>query len=104
MTRKRLLLFDFQTQKWTELAQGSIIGWLEWSKDGQYLQAADGTGTGAIIRIRLSDHKTERVVDLKNFATAGFYGAWFAVAPDDSPIMLRNAGTQDVYALDWEEP
>ena len=100
---KRLLLFDFQTQKWTELAQGSM-GWLEWSKDGQYLQAGDGSGTGAIIRIRLSDHKTERVVDLKNFATAGFFGQWFAVAPDDSPIMLRNAGTQDVYALDWEEP
>jgi serine/threonine protein kinase/Tol biopolymer transport system component len=100
---KRLLLFDFQTQQWTELAQGSM-GWPEWSKDGQYLQAYDGSGTGAIIRIRLSDHKTERVVDLKNFATVGFYESWFAVAPDDSPIMLRNAGTQDVYALDWEEP
>jgi serine/threonine protein kinase len=100
---KRLLLFDFQTQKWTELAQGSM-GWLDWSKDGQYLQAYDFSGTGAIIRIRLSDHKTERVVDLKNFATVGYYDGWFAVAPDDSPIMLRNAGTQDVYALDWEEP
>jgi Tol biopolymer transport system component len=100
---KRLLLFDFQTQKWTELAQGRM-GWLEWSKDGQYLQANDASGTGAIIRIRLSDHKTERVVDLKNFATAGYYGFWLAVAPDDSPIMLRDAGTQDVYALDWEEP
>jgi hypothetical protein len=43
-------------------------------------------------------------VDFKNFVTAGHYGQWFAVAPDDSPIMLRNAGTQDVYALDWEEP
>ena len=100
---KRLLLFDFQTQKWTELAHGSM-GWLEWSKDGQYLQANDASGAGAIIRIRLSDHKTEWVVDLKNFATVGFYGSWFAVAADDSPIMLRNAGTQDVYALDWEEP
>jgi Tol biopolymer transport system component len=100
---KRLLLFDFQTQRWTELAQGSM-GWLEWSKDGQYLQAYDASGTGALIRIRMSDHKTERVVDLKNFQTVGFYGQWFAVAPDDSPIMLRNIGTQDVYALDWEEP
>ena len=96
-------MFDFQTQKWTELAKGSM-GWLEWSKDGQYLQANDSSGTGTVIRIRLSDHKTERVVDLKNFVTVGFYSAWFAVAPDDSPIMLRNAGTQDVYSLDWEEP
>jgi Tol biopolymer transport system component len=100
---KRLLLFDFQIQQWTELAQGSM-GWLEWSKDGQYLQANDASGAGSIIRVRLSDHKTERVLDLKNFATVGFYGSWFAVAADDSPIMLRNAGTQDVYALDWEEP
>jgi hypothetical protein len=75
-----LLLFDFQTRQWTELAQGSM-GWLEWSKDRQYLQADDGSGTGAVIRIRLSDLKTERVVDLKNFATVGYYGCWFAVAP-----------------------
>ncbi len=100
---KRLLLFDFQTQKWTELATGSM-GWLEWSKDGQYLQANDSSGMGSVIRIRLSDHKTERVVDLKNFVTVGYYNQWFALAPDDSPIMLRNAGTQDVYSLDWEEP
>jgi hypothetical protein len=92
-----IVVFDFQTQKWTELAKGSM-GWLEWSKDGQYLQANDSSGTGTVIRIRLSDHKTEPVVDLKNFVTVGYYSAWFAVAPDDSPIMLRNAGTQDVYA------
>ncbi len=99
----RVVVFDFQTQKWTELAKGSM-GWLEWSKDGQYLQAQDASGAGAVIRIRLSDHKTDRVVDLKNFAPVGYYGQWYAVAPDDSPIMLRNAGTQDVYSLDWEEP
>jgi hypothetical protein len=38
-----------------------------------------------------------------NLTTAGLFN-WFGVAPDDSPIMLRDAGTQDVYALDWEEP
>lgn len=62
---KRLLLFDFQTQKWTEVAKGGL-SFPDWSKDGHYLQANDSSGTGAIIRIRLSDHKTERVVDLKN--------------------------------------
>jgi serine/threonine protein kinase/Tol biopolymer transport system component len=100
---KRLLLFDFLTQKWTEVAKGTM-GWLDWSNDGQYLQANDSSGTGVVIRVRLSDHMTERVVDLKNFSPVGYYGFWYAVAPDDSPIMLRNAGTQDVYSLDWEEP
>jgi len=63
---KRLLLFDFQTQKWTEVAKGTM-GFLDWSKDGQYLQANDSSGTGIVIRIRLGDHMVERVVDLKNF-------------------------------------
>ena len=72
LTQHDLVVFDLQTQKWTELARGSM-GWLEWSKDGQYLQAHDSSGTGSIIRIRLSDHKTERVADLKNIATVGYY-------------------------------
>jgi len=99
---KRLLLFDFQTQKWTEVAKGTM-GFPGWSKDGQLLQVADGRGIGTILRIRLSDHMTERIVDLQNVSPGGHYG-WSAVAPDDSPIMLRNAGTMDIYSLDWEEP
>jgi hypothetical protein len=44
------------------------------------------------------------LVDLKNFVTTGHYGSSLALAPDDSLLLLRDAGTQDVYALDWEEP
>jgi hypothetical protein len=29
---------------------------------------------------------------------------WFGLAPDDSPLVLRDTGTQDIYALDWEAP
>ena len=43
-------------------------------------------------------------MDLKNFATTGDYSFWFAVAPYDSPIMLLDAGTRDVYSPDWEAP
>ena len=68
------------------------------------VQFLDTGGTGAVIRVRISDHQTERVVDLKNFVYTGHYTTWLAIAPDGSPLLLRNAGTQDVYALDWEEP
>ena len=40
----------------------------------------------------------------KDFIGTGYFGVSLALAPDDSPLLLRNAGTQDVYALDWEEP
>jgi hypothetical protein len=29
---------------------------------------------------------------------------WVGPAPDDSPLLVRDAGTQDIYALDWEAP
>jgi Tol biopolymer transport system component/DNA-binding winged helix-turn-helix (wHTH) protein len=99
-----LHLFDFQTQKWTELAKGTLVD-LNWSKDGLYFYVHDYSGTGTVIRGRLSDGKTERVVDLKNFPQTGHWGSSsLALAPDDSPLLLRDTGTQDVYALDWEEP
>jgi len=56
------------------------------------------------MRVRVSDRAIEKAVDLKSFTTVGFYGGWFTGAPDGSPIMLRNAGTTDIYDLDWEEP
>jgi serine/threonine protein kinase len=52
----------------------------------------------------ISDHKLEKVVDLKNFIPVGGFGTTLALTSDDSPLLLPNTGTQDVYALDWEEP
>jgi serine/threonine protein kinase len=98
-----LALYDFQTQKWSELAKG-VFGYPNWSRDGQYVYVRDARGKGAILRIRVSDHKVEQVVDLKDFLPVGSYGPALTLAPDDSPLLLRDAGTQDVYALDWEEP
>jgi len=100
---KTLLLFDFPTQKWTELATGSL-SWLNWSHDGQFVYVLDNEGKNAVVRIRISAHKTEQVADLKNFATAGRYGGGLALTPDDSPLLLRDTGTQDVYSVDWQKP
>jgi eukaryotic-like serine/threonine-protein kinase len=98
---KRLLLLDSQTKKWSELANGSL-SWLNWSHDGQYVYVLDYRGKDALVRIRISDHKTEQVVDLKNFAATGRYGGSLSLTPDDSPLLLRDTGTQDVYSVDWE--
>ena len=99
----RLLLYDFQTQKWTDLATGSL-SWLNWSHDGQYVYVLDYRGKDAVLRIRISDRKTEQVADLKSLATTGRYGGGLSLAPDDSPLLLRDTGTQDVYSVDWEAP
>ncbi len=98
---KTLLLFDFQGKKWTELAAGSL-SWLNWSHGGQYIYVLDFRGKNAVVRIRISDHKIEQVVDLTNFVTTGRYGGSLALTPDDSPLLLRDTGSQDVYSVDWQ--
>jgi Tol biopolymer transport system component len=100
---KTLLLFDLQTKKWTELAGGSL-SWLNWSHDGQYVYVLDFRGKNAVVRIRIGDHRAEQVVDLRDFVTVGRYGGCLALAPDDSPLLLRDTGSQDVYSVDWEAP
>ncbi len=100
----RLFLFDFRTGKWTELVKAQPAGW-EFSPDGQYLQYLDMTGSGCVWKIRLSDGNKEKVVDLQNFISTGYWGfGHLSVAPDGSPLLLRDTGTQDIYSLDWEEP
>jgi len=64
----------------------------------------DFTGTGKMLKINAADRKVQVVFDAKDFIGTGYFGVSLALAPDDSPLLLRNAGTQDVYALDWEEP
>ncbi len=100
---KTLLLFDFQTKKWTDLATGSL-SWLNWSHDSQYVYVLDFRGKNAVVRIRVSDRVAEQVVDLQNLVTVGRYGGWLALAPDDSLLLLRDTGSQDVYSVDWEMP
>ncbi|MGC2617617.1 MAG: protein kinase [Acidobacteriaceae bacterium] len=97
-----LLLFDVATQKWSEVMRGTF-GWINWSKDGQFIYFLDFTGKGSVARVRVADHKVERVADLTNFVTTGQYGGSLALAPDDAPLLLRDRGSQDVYALDWTE-
>ena len=58
----------------------------------------------AVMRVRIRDRKLERVANLKNLRQTGYFGAWLGLAPDDSPLLLRDTGTQEVYALDWQEP
>ncbi len=100
----KLVVFDMQSQKWNQLGTGAF-SWPNFSKDGQYLYVLQWGVTSGVFKIRLSDDKTERVADLTNFVYTGrFSDSSLSLAPDNSPLLFRDAGTSDVYALDWEEP
>jgi Tol biopolymer transport system component/predicted Ser/Thr protein kinase len=98
-----MVLFDFQTEKWSEIMKGSA-GFPNWSADGRYVYFLRWPENPAVLRVRASDRKVERVADLKNLRITGYFSIWLGVAPDDSPLLLRDTGSQDIYALDWEAP
>jgi hypothetical protein len=31
-------------------------------------------------------------------------GRWMGLAADDSPLVMRDRGTRELYAFDWEAP
>jgi Tol biopolymer transport system component/DNA-binding winged helix-turn-helix (wHTH) protein len=104
--QNKLLLFDFTTQKWTELFAQQRAGWPHWSLDGKYIYFFDFQGGGrALFRVGIGDRKIELLASLKDFRPAqGVFEAWIGWTPDDQPLMLRNVGTQDIYALEWQTP
>ena len=98
-------LFDFRTQKWEELTSGVPIGYPNWSRDSKYLYYDAGSGDQAgFYRVRISDHKVERVASFKEIPRTGFLGSWGGLAADESPLLLRDTSTQEIYALDVEFP
>jgi Tol biopolymer transport system component/predicted Ser/Thr protein kinase len=101
---QRLMLFDFTTRKWTQLAQ-TPVGYISWSNDGKaiYFDRPGGTNP-AMCRVRINDGKLEQLFSLKNVRLVGSVGPWSGLSPDGSILMTRDAGTQEIYALDWEAP
>ena len=103
--RQKLMLFDLTAQQWTELAK-TDIGGLNWSADGKFLYFDSGSGSDpAVSRLRLADRALERVASLKDFRRVIFaLYPWSGITPDGSPLLMRDIGSQEVYALDFETP
>ena len=101
----RSLLYDFATQHWTEFTS-MFIAYPNWSPDGDYVYF-NGTfeNEPGYFRMRVSDRKLERIVSLKGFPSAmGPLGVWTGLAPDGSPLLVRDTSIQEIYALDVDFP
>jgi Tol biopolymer transport system component/DNA-binding winged helix-turn-helix (wHTH) protein len=101
----KLMLFDFSTQKWAELAS-SPADYPNWSGDGRYIYFINPyIAEPTVYRIRISDRKLELVTSLSRQRLGwSIAGKWTGLAGDDSPLVLRDTGSEEIYALDWEAP
>jgi len=101
----RLMLYDFKTRKWSLLAQG-LFAFESWSVDGRYLYAENYFDKGDdFIRVSIADGKVERLFSLKE-VPRGFdpWESWVGLGPDDTPLLMRDKSTQEIYRLDLDFP
>ena len=105
MDGQKLKLFDFTTRKWSDLIQTNI-GWAQWSADSKFVYFDSGASADpAIYRLSLASRQPERIAGLKDFRrVVQPWASWMGLTPDGSPLLLRDTGTQEVYALDFEAP
>jgi Tol biopolymer transport system component len=97
----KLYLFDIKTQSWSTIHEG-MGGYVTWSSDSRLLYFLRTTADSAILRVPVRGRNPEVVADLKDFHYTGTLTVWFGLDFTDAPLLLRDVGTQDVYALTLE--
>jgi Tol biopolymer transport system component len=95
-------IFNVAARQWSTLASGAVA-FPEWSHDSQFIYYVNWTGDRAVMRIRVADGKRETVTDLKGARYTGVYTLWMGLDPADTPLLLRDAGSDDIYALTLEK-
>ena len=65
------------------------------------------SGDNGYYRLRLSDLKLEKLVDLRKirrFPGQFGPGSWTGLGPGDVPLVPRDISTQEIYSLDLQLP
>ena len=97
----KLYLFDIKTQNWSTIYKG-LSGFVTWSSDSRFLYFLSTAGDSAVLRIPVTGGSPEVIADLKGVHYTGTLTVWFGLDPTDAPLLLRDVGTQDIYALTLE--
>jgi serine/threonine protein kinase/Tol biopolymer transport system component len=103
----KLLLFEPARAHWSELAAGNNLQYPNWSHDSKYVYFEDTREDGpAIYRVAISGGKLEEVVSFKDIrrplVAAG--GKWSGLASDDSPLVMRDVSSREIYSFQMEWP
>jgi Tol biopolymer transport system component/DNA-binding winged helix-turn-helix (wHTH) protein len=102
-----LLLYEFATRKWTVIAKDlGPIGYMEWTDNGKsILFDTLLVQEPAFYRLRLSDLHLDTIVkigDVRRYY--GAFGPWTGIAPDGSPLLVRDISNEEIYSLDLQLP
>jgi serine/threonine protein kinase/Tol biopolymer transport system component len=106
------MVLDIKTRQWSPLGlerKSNLITRWGVSPDYKFVYYTVGGPDPELMRFGIADHKSQTVASLKDVQLAGFvqvHGSetQVTVAPDGSPVMTRDTGTQEIYALSVKWP
>ena len=104
----KLMLYDFRTQKWTEWVEDpNNIDYPAWSQDSQYVVYNNiNTTHPKCRRVKIGSNQPQDLFSLaglpRYFGT--HFGSWSGNTPDGSRLFVRDASSQEIYALDVRLP
>jgi len=91
----RLNIYDRQTHVWRPLPKALQVDTPSWSHDSAFIYYKTEGTRSALRRVRVSDGSVEDFRSLQDDPIV----AWGGLAPDDSPLLLRDVGPTNLYAL-----
>jgi len=103
---KVMKLLEIATGEWTEVTSSYSVAWPTWAHHSRSLSFVRVVETGAeICNVTPPSAEIETAVSLHSVRQTGQLGGlWFGLAPDDSPLLLRESGSTEIYAFDWDAP
>ncbi|HEY2859841.1 MAG TPA: winged helix-turn-helix domain-containing protein [Terracidiphilus sp.] len=91
-------MLNYDSGKWSSLNTGSVA-FPTWSHDGRFIYYLSWKDDAALARITIGEGKPEILGDVKNENFTGFFTSWMGLDPSDAPLLLRDTGSADIYAL-----
>jgi hypothetical protein len=98
-----LQVFDLKTQRWTTLTANGDVQFPSFSHDSRFIYFLQSGRDQGVFRIPVTGGSPERVADLRDWHLIGLVGYSMSLDPTDAPLVLRDAGSDDIYALTLDE-
>src|SRR5579864_6707538 len=105
--QRKLMALEVGAGKWRELAAGTYLQYPNWTRDSKYVYFEDlGDDGPELDRVAVTEAKKERVAALKDIHRVVMSSdqPWNGLAPDGSPLIMRDVGSRELYSLELQLP
>jgi Tol biopolymer transport system component len=105
-TNHRLLLYDFLTERWSDLAEGGLLGAPYWTSGSTAIYFQDQLDSEqAVYRVKIANRQVEKVFSCgETLRSSPAHCIFSGLGPDGSLYVMVERGLTDIYALDLDLP